>query len=121
MRAVPAETRPHEAADPRTFTLPALLQRVLGRDDGLPIRLYRVSFGHRAATHWHRHDGVQLLYGLSGACVVSDRAGNEVVIGPGDLAIIEADEEHWHGAAPGGKGEHLAINLGAETTWMEPV
>ncbi len=121
MLAVLAETRSHEPADPNNFTLPALMQRVLGREDGLPVRLYRVSFGVGARTHWHSHDGVQLLYGLAGACSVVDRAGNEIVIGPGDLAIVEPDEEHWHGAAPDAKGEHLAINLGAETTWLERV
>ena len=37
----------------------------------------------------------------------------------GDLVIIEAGDEHWHGAAPGGDGVHLAINLGSDTTWLE--
>ena len=32
---------------------------------------------------------------------------------------IDPDEEHWHGAAPWRAGEHLAINTGAETSWLE--
>ena len=35
------------------------------------------------------------------------------------VVVIDPDEEHWHGAAPGTAGEHLAINAGAETTWLE--
>jgi hypothetical protein len=35
------------------------------------------------------------------------------------VVVIEADDEHWHGAAPGGSGEHLAINLGGHTEWLE--
>ena len=38
---------------------------------------------------------------------------------PRAVVVIEAGEEHWHGAAPGGPGEHLAINLGEVTTWLE--
>ncbi len=83
------------------------------------MRLYRVAFDEGARTYWHAHDAPQLLYGLSGRCVVVDRDGVELVLGPGDLVVVEADEEHWHGAAPGGAGEHLAINLGAETRWLE--
>ena len=120
MKSVPSETRPHGAADPDNFTLPALMQRLLGRDDDLAVRLYRVSFGIDGATNWHSHDDAQLLYGLSGTCIVGNRAGIETLLGPGDLVIVEPGEEHWHGAAPGRKGEHLAINLGKETTWLEP-
>ena len=119
MKVVPSETRPRGTADPDNFTLPGQMQRLLGRDDQLPIRLYRVNFGINGATNWHSHDDVQLLYGLSGTCLVVNRAGDDTLLGPGDLVIIEPGEEHWHGAAPGGKGEHLAINLGGETTWLE--
>jgi quercetin dioxygenase-like cupin family protein len=40
-------------------------------------------------------------------------AGDTVMIGPG--------EKHWHGAAPGGIGTHLAVNVDAATDWLEPV
>jgi quercetin dioxygenase-like cupin family protein len=48
-----------------------------------------------------------------------DRVGNELLLEPGDVVVIEAGLEHWHGAAPGGAGAHLAINVGSETTWLE--
>jgi len=84
------------------------------------VRLYRVTFDEGARTHWHIHDQAQLLFGLGGRCVVVDRAGTELTLDPGDVVVIEAGEEHWHGAAPGGGGEHLAINVGSETTWLGP-
>ncbi|WP_393096708.1 hypothetical protein [Streptomyces sp. LN325] len=34
------------------------------------------------------------------------------VIRPGDRVLFEADEEHWHGAAPNRLMVHLAINKG---------
>ncbi len=42
-----------------------------------------------------------------------------LLLGPGDLVVIGPEEEHWHGAAPGTAGAHLAINLGTETRWLE--
>lgn len=119
MRRIDGGALPHGAADPANFVLPARMQRLLGRDGGAAVRLYRVTFDEGARTHWHVHDAAQLLYGLSGRCVVVDRGGNEIVLEPGDVVVIEAGEEHWHGAAPGGHGEHLAINTGTETTWLE--
>ena len=119
MRAIDHASRPHGAADKDHFVLPALMQPLLGRSDGLPIRVYRVTFGEGARTHWHKHDDLQVLYGLSGTCVVVDRAGNELSLNTGDMVVIDPDEEHWHGAAPGMAGEHLAINAGSETTWLE--
>ncbi len=119
MKAIDHASRPHGSADEDHFVLPALMQPLLGRTDGLPVRIYRVTFGEGARTHWHKHDDVQVLYGLSGVCVVVDRQGNELPLHPGDVVVIDPGEEHWHGAASGTAGEHLAINAGAETTWLE--
>jgi len=110
---------PHNPADAANFVVPARMQRLLGRDEGEAVRLYRVTFDEGGRTNWHRHDRAQLLFGLSGRCLVVDRAGTQLTLEPGDVVVIDADEEHWHGAAPGGGGEHLAINTGEETTWLE--
>ncbi len=120
MRAIDSSGLPHGEADPNSFVLPALMQRLLGRDDELPVRLYRVTFGEGGRTHWHTHNDIQLLFGLSGRCLVVDRAGTELYLKPGDVVVIDPEKEHWHGAAPGTAGEHLAINLGSETIWLEP-
>ena len=119
MKVIDHASRPHGAVDEQHFVLPALMQPLLGRTDWLAIRVYRVTFGEGARTHWHKHDDVQVLYGLSGVCVVVDRRGNELPLHPGDVVVIDPGEEHWHGAASGTAGEHLAINVGAETTWLE--
>jgi quercetin dioxygenase-like cupin family protein len=119
MKVIDHASLPHGGADEHHFRLPALMQPLLGRDDGLPVRLYRVTFGEGARTNWHKHDDVQVLYGLSGTCVVVDREGNELRLHAGDVVVIDPDEEHWHGAAPGSAGEHLAINAGDDTTWLD--
>jgi len=119
MKRIEAKGRTHDPADAANFVMPARMQRMLGRDDDEDVRLYRVSFDEGARTHWHSHDDVQLLFGLSGRCVVVDRRGDTLALEAGDVVVIEAGEEHWHGAAPGGSGEHLAINLGDDTDWLE--
>ena len=120
MILIPSSDRPSKPADPANFQMPALFQRLVGKDDDAGARLYRVSFEDGARTHWHTHDAPQLLFGLSGRCVVENRRGDTEHLGPGDVVIIPPDEEHWHGAAPGGSGEHLAINLGEQTVWLGP-
>ena len=120
MKRIDGARLAHNSADPHNFVLPATMQRLLGRDDGESVRLYRVTFEEGARTHWHTHNDSQLLFGLSGCCVVVDRYGNEQVLDPGDVVVIEAGLEHWHGAASGGVGAHLAITVGTETTWLEP-
>lgn len=121
MRLISAAGHPPRAADPAHFSSAALAQALLGRDDGLPVRVYRVDFEPGCRMNWHRHDGPQLLYGLEGTCIVANRAGDAVTIGAGDLVVVDAGEEHWHGAGPESAGAHLAINLGGETIWLEPV
>lgn len=118
MKRIASSERAANPVDPSNFVLPGTMQRLVGAGDGEPVRLYRVAFEEGARTHWHTHSAPQLLFGLSGRCVVVDRAGEELLLEPGDVVVIGPDEEHWHGAAPGGPGEHLAINCGEVTTWL---
>ncbi len=120
MKSIDGARLPRNSADENTFVLPAFVQTLLGRDQDLPLRIYRVAFGGGSRMNWHRHDDIQLLYGLAGTCIVVNRDGTETLLHPGDLVVVDPGEEHWHGAAPGSEGEHLAINLGGETTWLEP-
>ncbi|MBI70576.1 MAG: cupin [Gemmatimonadetes bacterium] len=119
MRLIGKTERAHGIVDETNFVLPALTQPMLGKDDKVPIRAYRVTFGEGGRTYWHSHSDTQILFGLSGQCLVRNRAGDEAHLHPGDMVIIEGGEEHWHGASPGTDGEHLAINLGSHTEWLE--
>lgn len=118
MILIPAQSRPAGSADPANFVMPAQFQRLVAAEDQAGVRLYRVAFAAGSRTHWHTHDAPQLLFGLSGTCVVENRAGTSHRLGVGDVVVIQPGDEHWHGAAPGGKGEHLAINTGERTTWL---
>ncbi|MGW0551739.1 (R)-mandelonitrile lyase [Streptomyces altiplanensis] len=84
-----------------------------------------VHFMPGARTHWHRHPLGQTVFVTEGVGLCQRRGGPVEVIRPGDRVLFEADEEHWHGAAPNRLMVHLAINEGdddhAVVHWLNPV
>jgi quercetin dioxygenase-like cupin family protein len=90
-----------------------------------PADWFTVHFMPGARTHWHRHPLSQTVFVTEGVGLCQRRGGPVEVIRPGDRVLFEADEEHWHGAAPHRLMVHLAINEGdddhAVVDWLEPV
>ena len=84
-----------------------------------------VHFMPGARTHWHRHPLSQTVFVTEGVGLCQRRGGPVEVIRPGDRVLFEADEEHWHGAAPNRLMVHLAINEGDDqhdvVHWLQPV
>ena len=83
-----------------------------------------VHFMPGARTHWHRHPLGQTVFVTEGVGLCQRRGGPLEVIRPGDRVLFEADEEHWHGAAPNRLMVHLAINEGDDehdvVHWLDP-
>ena len=79
-----------------------------------------VTFGANAHTHWHEHEGGQVLVITDGAAVVAKRGEDPVDLTPGDIVITGPGEVHWHGAGPDTAMSHLAVSRGT-TTWHGPV
>ena len=69
-----------------------------------------VHFMPGARTHWHRHPLGQTVFVTEGVGLCQRRGGPIETIRPGDRVLFEADEEHWHGAAPNRLMVHIAIN-----------
>ena len=84
-----------------------------------------VHFMPGARTHWHRHPLSQTVFVTEGVGLCQRRGGPVEVIRPGDRVLFEADEEHWHGAAPDRLMVHVAINEGDDqhdvVHWLTPV
>ena len=110
-----------EPADPAHFTGSARVKRVGAVPGEAPVKLYRVAFEPGARTNWHAHSGPQLLYIVEGRCRVQTWGEPVVEASPGDTVYIEPGEKHWHGAALDEGTVHMAINVNAQTTWMERV
>jgi len=80
-----------------------------------------VEFDAGGRTHWHRHTGAQWLLIIDGRIRVQKWGEAAQDVGAGDTVVIEPGEKHWHGAAPGSSGIHLAVNLNSTTEWLEAV
>lgn len=112
---------PLKSGDPMTFTGPVRTSRLASDDAGTPAHVYRVEFEPGGRTHWHVHSGPQWLLVIEGRIRAQLWGGDPVDLDTGDAMVFGAGEKHWHGAAPGGRGTHLAVNINMTTEWLEPV
>jgi len=85
------------------------------------VRGASVTFEPGARTAWHTHPLGQHLIVTAG-CGRAQRWGGPLEeIRPGDVVWFAPGEKHWHGAAPGQRGVHLAVNVDVMTEWLESV
>jgi len=122
MRIFRSSDAPVGPVDPATFTGRATVQRLAHDETGVPVGVvYRVTFSDGARTNWHSHSGPQWLFVVEGRVRVQADGGGSHDLEAGDAVVIAPGERHWHGAAPGTAGTHLAVNVNATTTWLQAV
>lgn len=121
MELLSAAGRAVEDAEVEHFAGAATLQRFLSADSAARGRVYQVAFEAGAATNWHIHSDVQIVFVVAGRCAAQVWGEAPVVAETGDVIRFEGGEKHWHGATADGPMTHLAINLGEATDWLEPV
>jgi len=112
---------PFAPADVTSFTGPARTKRLASDEVGVPVHVYRVEFEEGGRTNWHTHSGPQWLFIVEGRVRVQKWGEGAHEVGAGDAVVIHPGEKHWHGAARGGRGAHIAVNVNATTEWLEPV
>jgi len=108
---------PSEARE-QNFTGTVWADPVLTPTHGVTIN--NVFFTPGARTHWHSHDGGQVLHVLAGHGRICLRGGRPETIRAGDVVFFEPGEEHWHGADESEYLLHMAISLGGHA-WLDPV
>jgi quercetin dioxygenase-like cupin family protein len=121
MKIFRAADAPPNPADPKTFTGPARTARVAADDTAIPVHVYRVAFEPGGRTNWHIHSGPQWLFVVEGRVRAQTVGGAAIDLETGDAAVFAPGEKHWHGAFPGERGVHLAVNVNLTTEWLEPV
>jgi quercetin dioxygenase-like cupin family protein len=121
MKIFRGQETPFQIADPKTFLGEAQIKRLASADDGVPVVVYYVTFEDGGRTNWHVHSGAQWLMILDGRVRIQRWGEPPQEIAAGDAVVIAPGEKHWHGAAPGGPGVHLAINVHVTTEWHEAV
>jgi quercetin dioxygenase-like cupin family protein len=116
-----ASAIPLARADSKTFTGDARSKRLAADTEAVPVHAYRVEFSAGARTNWHTHSGPQWLFVLEGRVRVQGAGARAQDLVAGDAVLFAPGEKHWHGAAPRSSGVHIAVNIDAQTEWLEPV
>ena len=84
----------------------------------------RVRFAPGARTNWHTHPRGQTLHVVSGIGRIQKEGEPVRALRPGDTVFIPPHVRHWHGAAPDGFMEHIAMQEregDVRAVWAEPV
>jgi quercetin dioxygenase-like cupin family protein len=121
MKIFRSSESPFRAADSGSFVGPAQTRLLAQATEGTPVHVYHVRFDAGARTNWHTHSGAQWLLVTEGRIRVQTAGNPAQDVEPGDAVVFAPGEKHWHGAAPGSSGVHIAVNVNVETTWLEPV
>ncbi len=122
MKLLQGDRVPFEPADPKNFVGSARVKKLpMVEEGGQSVVVYLVEFDAGGRTNWHRHSAPQLLLVQEGRGLVQKWGESVRAIAAGDAICIEPNEKHWHGAAPGTRMAHFAVNLTLTTEWLEPV
>jgi quercetin dioxygenase-like cupin family protein len=109
------------AADVNSFVGPAGTKLLASAEEGASVHIYRVEFESGARTNWHTHSGPQWLFVIEGRIRAQQWGQPHQDVDAGDAVMFLPGEKHWHGAVPGGRGTHLAVNVNVTTEWLEQV
>lgn len=101
-----------------TFTGTVWADPVMPSTDGVTIN--NVFFTPGGRTHWHSHEGGQMLQVSAGRGWICKEGEAPQAIRAGDVVWIGPHERHWHGAAEGSFMIHMATSIG-KTAWAEAV
>jgi quercetin dioxygenase-like cupin family protein len=112
---------PMRPADVKSFSGRAETKLLASSEEATPVHVYRVEFEPGGRTNWHTHSGPQWLLIAEGRIRVQVWSQQSQDVEAGDAIVIAPGEKHWHGASPGSRGAHLAVNVSAKTEWLEPV
>jgi quercetin dioxygenase-like cupin family protein len=97
----------------------------LVKNENIKCNVAKVTFEPKARNHWHTHPAGQVLIVIEGKGYVQKKGEPIKLILQGDVVIIFANEEHWHGATSDSMFTHIAIQLIADTgqdiSWLTPV
>jgi quercetin dioxygenase-like cupin family protein len=121
MKIFRSDETPFKPADMNSFVGAARTRLLASDEQTSPVHVYHVQFDSGARTNWHSHSGPQWLLVTEGRIRVQQSGAAAQDLEAGDAVMFAPGEKHWHGAVPGSRGVHLAVNLNVKTTWLEPV
>ena len=120
MKVVKPSEVAHEPAASALFTgNPVTRQNVFQPNDGTNLNLGIVSFSAGSRNKFHKHTSDQILIVTEGTGVVATD-NDEATVTQGDIIIIPAGENHWHGAPGATAMAHITVTAkGSQTEQTE--
>ena len=109
-----------EPAVSALFTGEVSRQTVFSPEDSQNFNFGIVHFNARSRNKMHRHTSDQILIVTEGTGTVATEQ-EERTVTVGDIVLIPAGENHWHGAPGETPMTHITIQAkGSKTTQVEP-
>ena len=94
-------------------------QAILDPGDSGNFNLFILNFAAGSRNKFHIHSDDQILIITEGTGKVASDAG-ELTVSEGDVVLIPAGENHWHGAPDATSMAHITINVaGTQSTQTE--
>jgi len=108
-----------EPAVSALFTGDVSRQNVLDPNDSSNFNFGIVSFSAGSRNKFHKHSGDQILIITEGTGTVA--TDNEsITVNQGDVVVIPAGENHWHGAPDATAMAHITVTVkGSQTEQTE--
>jgi len=121
MKIVTLSAVPSEAVNAPLFTGGEVSRQTpFVPDDLTSLNFGVVSFGSGSRNKMHRHTSDQILIITDGTGMVAT-PDEERTVTAGDIILIPANEDHWHGAPGSTPMTHITIQAkGSTTTQIEP-
>ena len=94
-------------------------QSILDADDSDNFNFAIVAFDAGSRNKFHKHSGDQILIVTEGTGKVATD-DEELEVSEGDVVVIPAGENHWHGAPDSTSMAHITVTVkGSETEQTE--
>ena len=90
-------------------------QSILNPEDSNNFNFAIVAFDAGSRNKFHKHSGDQILIVTEGTGIVANDT-ESLTVTEGDVIVIPAGENHWHGASDATSIAHITVTLkGTET------
>ncbi len=94
-------------------------QAILNPDDSTNFNFAIVAFDAGSRNQFHKHSGDQILIVTEGTGIVANDT-ESLTVTEGDVIVIPAGENHWHGAPDATSMAHITITVkGSQTEQTE--
>jgi quercetin dioxygenase-like cupin family protein len=90
-------------------------QAILNPDDSTNFNFAIVAFDAGSRNKFHKHSGDQILIVTEGTGIVASDT-ESLTVTEGDVIVIPAGENHWHGAPDATSMAHITVTVKGSAT-----